>query len=236
MAIYLLRHGKASHSGPEYDVLSERGAEQARRAAQALLDAGVRFDACLSGPLHRQADTFRHMVDAARLRGVEWPAGEEVEGLREAPLDDIARKWLPQRMWSDESLWKFMEPLQKLDDSLESNLALGPLFNDLLRRWRDGEVEGDYESYGSFVERVRAVAARLEREGGERNLLVVTSTGVIYALVTYFENGAEAEQVVGNERYANASITVLDRVDGRIKVVRSNDVAHLEEGGFVSYL
>ena len=57
-AVLLVRHGQASASGPDYDVLSERGHEQARRVGEELARRGLRDPLLVTGGLSRQRDTL----------------------------------------------------------------------------------------------------------------------------------------------------------------------------------
>jgi phosphohistidine phosphatase len=58
--IWLLRHGDAADGSPDAErPLTEKGREQSRAAGAALRALGVRFDACLTSPKVRAADTAK---------------------------------------------------------------------------------------------------------------------------------------------------------------------------------
>jgi phosphohistidine phosphatase len=56
--IWLLRHGDAADGSPDAErPLTDKGRKQARAAGEALKALGVEFDACLTSPKVRSADT-----------------------------------------------------------------------------------------------------------------------------------------------------------------------------------
>jgi phosphohistidine phosphatase len=56
--IWLLRHGDAADGSPDSErPLTDKGRRQARAAGEALRALGVNFDACLTSPKVRAADT-----------------------------------------------------------------------------------------------------------------------------------------------------------------------------------
>jgi broad specificity phosphatase PhoE len=55
--ILLVRHAQGSFGTADYDVLCERGAEQATAVHAALRERGVGADRLISGSLRRQRDT-----------------------------------------------------------------------------------------------------------------------------------------------------------------------------------
>ena len=66
--IWLLRHGDAEEGSPDAGrPLTPKGERQARDAGAALARLGVRFDACLTSPRVRAADTARLACDALGL-------------------------------------------------------------------------------------------------------------------------------------------------------------------------
>ena len=66
-AILLARHGQASFGADDYDVLSEKGHEQAAALAAHLGGRGIRIDRLLSGALVRQRDTAAPIARATGL-------------------------------------------------------------------------------------------------------------------------------------------------------------------------
>lgn len=67
--IYLLRHGDAEEGDGDDAArrLTAKGERQSRRAGLALAELGAEFDACLTSPKVRAADTARLACEALRL-------------------------------------------------------------------------------------------------------------------------------------------------------------------------
>lgn len=68
--LLLVRHAQGSFGSADYDVLSERGHEQARALAAELDRRGVRLDRLVSGSLARQRDTAAAITAAQELAPV----------------------------------------------------------------------------------------------------------------------------------------------------------------------
>ncbi len=72
--ILIVRHAQASFGAADYDVLSERGHEQAAALAADFVRRGVRIDRVVSGTLRRQRDTAGPIAAAAGV-DVQLDAG-----------------------------------------------------------------------------------------------------------------------------------------------------------------
>ena len=66
-AVYLVRHGQASFGAADYDVLSERGQQQAQVLGQALARAQAGFAVVASGDLQRHRQTAQACLEAMGL-------------------------------------------------------------------------------------------------------------------------------------------------------------------------
>src|SRR4051794_28209049 len=93
--IWLLRHGDAADGSPDAErPLTEKGEQQARAAGRALKKLGVRFDACLTSPKVRAADTAKLACEPLgldyklepKLAGGPFDAEELAAGLGEVLL------------------------------------------------------------------------------------------------------------------------------------------------------
>jgi phosphohistidine phosphatase len=82
--IWLLRHGDAEQGSPDAErPLTDKGRRQARAAGAALKELGVKFDACLTSPKKRAADTA---ALACELLGIEPQEEAKLAGGRFDPL------------------------------------------------------------------------------------------------------------------------------------------------------
>jgi phosphohistidine phosphatase len=83
--IWLLRHGDAEQGSPDAErPLTDKGRRQARVAGTALKELGVDFDACLTSPKLRAADTA---ALACELLGVEPQTEPRLAGGRFDPIE-----------------------------------------------------------------------------------------------------------------------------------------------------
>jgi phosphohistidine phosphatase len=86
--IWLLRHGDAEQGSPDAErPLSDKGRRQASAAGAALKELGVKFDACLTSPKKRAADTA---ALACELLGIEPQEEAKLAGGRFDPLEVAA--------------------------------------------------------------------------------------------------------------------------------------------------
>src|SRR6476661_4944942 len=83
--IYLVRHGQASATSRDYDVLSELGVQQSQRLGAYLAGEQRVIEVLVSGPRKRQIDTALHLCQAAHAAGVVYPAPLIVDELDEMP-------------------------------------------------------------------------------------------------------------------------------------------------------
>ena len=83
--IWLLRHGDAQDGSPDSErPLTDKGREQSRAAGAALAALGVDFDACLTSPKVRAADTAR--IACEQLGDIEPQLEPKLAG---GPFDPV---------------------------------------------------------------------------------------------------------------------------------------------------
>ena len=225
--LLLIRHGQASFGAEDYDVLSERGAEQARALGRHLAaDRAEPIHALYTGPRRRQIDTARHMADAAAAAGVELPAATVIDELDEFPAIEILRMWLPRLAAEDPDL---AAALTSSDRAVQGG-AIDRTFDLVARQWARGELDtGHLETFGAFAERVdRGLDRIMQAEGRGRRALVVTSGGPIsIAVRSCLGVGDEATLRLALV-LANASTTELRWRRGELTLFGFNHTHYLE--------
>ncbi len=199
--LFLIRHGQASYGEADYDRLSTRGEDQARRVGRWL--AGASIDALFVGPLRRQAQTAAFAVESATALGVALPKPTELPELAEFPAFEMLKHFVP-RLTSVDPKFGSLEtaPTPRLLDEA---------FHTILTRWAtdDWVIEG-VERVGEFVARVRDGLSRIvatSRSGAR--LACVTSAGPIGVAVGLAFDIADAHMVKTSIVIRNASITEL---------------------------
>lgn len=239
--LLLIRHGQASYGAANYDVLSERGRDQARRLGSYFASIRQPIDALYTGPLERQRDTATLVRDAATAGGATVPAVELVPELAEYDAFNIIQRFLP-RLADD------APELRPLVDGTAGNDAMRLLdraFELAVTAWSRGDLTHDaIESYDAFTARVRAGLDRvLTAHGGGQTVAVVSSGGPISITVGLALGlGPDATMAIGRA-IRNASVTELRWRSrgfawrpGEFSLYGFNHVPHLEaEPGLVTY-
>jgi broad specificity phosphatase PhoE len=225
-SLLLIRHAQASFGAVDYDVLSERGGEQARVLGEHLARRGPRLDALYSGPKARHRDTARHMVEAARAGGAELPEPQVLEELDEYPAFELYRHWLP-------TLSREEPELATPGELTATGAAAGSVERAVKRvadRWADGELETDHiESYAQFCERVvRGLARVMAEQGRRRRVGLVTSGGPISVALRHTlelspRNAMKLAWVI-----ANTSITELRYREREVGLISFNATPHFD--------
>ncbi len=198
--VLVVRHGQASFGAADYDVLSARGEEQARRLGESL--AHLHPDLVVHGSLRRQRDTARIMAE-----GAGWSESPSEDG-RWNELDQFAQ-------------FATIEPMPDESDAA----AFQRWYESAMGRWSSGDHDGDYtESYAAFHERS---AAALDAVASAGTVVAVSSGGPISALVTRLLDGGPATYARLLPTTVNTGVTRI--VSGRrgLSLVSYNEHAHL---------
>jgi broad specificity phosphatase PhoE len=226
--LYLIRHGQASFGAPDYDVLSDRGAEQSRALGRHLARRGLRLDALYSGPRQRQLDTARHMARAAAELGGPMPDIAVVPELDEYPAIELFRIWLPRLASGDAELATAAGAMASGAPTMGD--AVQTAFEHITTRWARGELDtGDLETFAAFCERVgRGVRAVTEAEGRGRRIAMVTSGGPISVTLRACLGLSEERTLRLSWVIANASLTELRWRGEELSLFGFNATHHMD--------
>jgi broad specificity phosphatase PhoE len=221
-AVLLIRHAQASYGAHDYDVLSDRGTEQAEAVHAALSARGVQPDRLVSGSLRRQRDTALPWTSQGATLAVDPRLDEyDASDLLAAHSDAGASL---ERGPGEEAPSLHSRDFQViLDDALHAWIAAGA----------DG---GAGETWTAFRDRVSAALRDVVADlGSGETAIVITSGGVIAACCVLALGVPEHTFVALNHVTVNAGITKI--VSGRrgVSLVSFNEHAHLEGDGLVTY-
>jgi broad specificity phosphatase PhoE len=226
----LVRHGQASYGAAEYDRLSERGVEQARTLGRRWAAARFVPDAIYAGPMRRQLDTATHAVAAAAEEGHALPAPTVIDELAEYPAFELLGKFMPRFVQQHPELQALLDGTATPADR---HALMDRGFWLVIDAWtRDQLDTGDIETFGAFVERVRAAVARMTaaHAGGGASVVGVTSGGPIGVALKLTLN-LDALATVNHWRLVrNASITQLlwrSRKPTDLSLLGFNHIDHL---------
>lgn len=231
-SVLLVRHGQASWGSDDYDVLSETGWEQSRLLGRALAARGVGAGLLLArGGLRRHRET---------LEGVAEGAGWALEDSDEADALDVA----VDDGWDEFDHLGVLAHHGDDPDAAAAGTDRGAFqawFERSTMAWASGTGTADYaETYEAFLARTAAALRSSVARAGGRDVLVVTSGGVVAAcasaLIDLGEDAGVRARVWNrlNTVVVNTSVTKL--VVGRrgTTLVSFNEHAHLE-GGPITY-
>ena len=212
--LLLVRHGQASWDAEDYDVLSERGWEQARLLGRSLAQRGVRPDVVLRGGMRRHRETTEAVLEGLAAAG-EVPDVEVDEGWDE--FDHVAM------------LAALPAPFEGRRPTKAEWQAW---FEEATDRWTDGDHDGEYaESFAAFTGRVDTALRRTAERAG--TVLVVSSGGPIAWASAALLSGDDRAQAGRlwrrlNPVCVNSGVTKV--VAGRrgTTLVSFNDHGHLD--------
>ena len=210
--LLLVRHGQASWSAADYDVLSETGWEQSRLLGKALAARGIEPTVAFSGGMRRHRETAEACLEAF---GAEvpletdpgWAEFDHVAMLAAVPAPFEGRT--PTRA-------EFQEWFEGATD-----------------RWTGGAHDEEYaESFTEFSDRVGEALRRTAEAVGSGTALVFSSGGP----VSWAVSGLLAEEADERRRLwrrlnpvcVNSGVTRL--VSGRrgVTMVSFNEHTHLD--------
>ncbi len=227
--IYLIRHGQASFGQHDYDCLSPTGERQARLTGEWLSGSlSKNFSVLGCGTLLRQKQTLSGIV-----AGMSFSAGDPARAeslvlpdLNELSTDDLiltASSEYSDRASLDKAISRMENPAHTFFN----------LYRSALDRWTSGKYDDEYqESWDHFKSRtlatVRETANKLENND---SALLVSSGGVISAIVLQLLNCPNSELFRINRQVHNASITVLSARKDKLSLHSFNNYSHLEAKG-----
>ena len=224
--LHLIRHGRASALEADYDQLHAIGEQQARLLGAHLAARKQRYHGVYVGPLKRQLDTLRLMREAAGTWAAEWPEAHVIDGLAEGPFEVLMKVYLRPRIKVDPELQALRARLRDAGDPAQIDVING-MFERMAELWRAGEVRGDdLETAAEFEARVQAAQAEIaRREGPERHVAVVTSTGVIGELLRQVAGVEPAAN--GRLRFHNTSVSLLELLPEGARIHHQDATEHL---------
>lgn len=205
--LLLIRHGQARYGEADYDRLSDRGHEQARRLAPELIRRTP--SVVFTGPLRRQVETYASAREAAAAAGHALPDPIVLPELSEYPAFELLQHLMP-RLIAEESQFADLERATPKVRELA--------FQTMILRWGSGAWNAPgVETSDEFAARVRAgydriiatVAEAAATAGSGQTVAAFTSAGPISVAVG-LALGTSAERMIHLSRVIqNASISSL---------------------------
>ncbi len=217
MTLMLVRHGQASYGAADYDNLSERGHLQSRRLGDWLVRGGHRFEAVVVGGMRRHRQTAEGVAAAFAEQGLPLPEPVADEGFAEFDHEAVF------------GAYQARDPEDPIVVASRSGRAqdVAPMLRAALLAWAHDELPGVPERWSAFGERVQSASDRLEALAGDREVLVLSSGGVISRLAQIALDVPKARAVELNLSLRNSAISGFHPHGGRLRMDSWNALPHL---------
>jgi len=225
--LFLVRHAQASFDRDDYDQLSARGGEQARRLGAHWAELNLIFDHVYVGPRRRHRQTLEAVAAVYRERGVRWPEPVELPELDEHCGQDVFTRSLPDLMQRDPIIREMKEKLRKDSDTAQRDYLR--LFQKVTQLWVRRELSlPDLEAWHDFRGRVqRGLAKMTEAAGSKKKVAAFTSGGPVAAAMGLALNLDDEKTLELMWLVHNASYTEFLFSRGRFSLMTFNAVPHL---------
>ncbi|HET6585304.1 MAG TPA: histidine phosphatase family protein [Nannocystaceae bacterium] len=224
--LVVVRHGQASLFAADYDVLSERGIEQAKRLGAHLRATGTRFAGAFTGPARRQRDTARW----AGGDEAPWPELVVVPELDEHDAFTMVARVVPQ-LQSDPEIGPLAARLAEPAEAGARGATFQLLFEAVMRKWLRSELDApELEAWPSFRERVRrGLGHALEGADKGDKRIVFTSVGPIAVMLQHALGLDDVRAFETAWRIRNASITTFVVRGREVTLDSFNALPHLPD-------
>lgn len=207
--LYLVRHGQASFGSDDYDRLSDLGRRQCVRLGEHFRQAGVVFEAALTGTLKRQVDSLAGIAQGMQMapQAHAWPGLNEYDG------DALVAAIHPGPI-----------PPPRSDEAVRQHFRL---LRGGLQAWMDGRSEP--LGMPSYVDFVAGVCEALDhvRKAHEGAVLIVSSGGPIATAVAAVLGAPKATAIELNLRIRNSAVTEFSVSPKRLMLQTFNTLPHL---------
>ncbi len=211
--LYLVRHAQASFGLEDYDQLSELGITQSTYLPKHF---DKKFSAVYRGDMLRHLQTLEHSF--ANTESVVLPGLNEFDhkNVLEVHRPEIANRDAAFALVASQK-----DPKKFLEDEFEAAML----------KWINGSGGTSYrESYQRFKKRTTEALQNIiakSRTEKQKDILVITSGGVISLLVAQ-TLGLPDEKMIGlNLHIANTSVTTLLFNDSKTSLRYFNNYSHL---------
>ncbi|MEO1034761.1 MAG: histidine phosphatase family protein [Pseudomonadota bacterium] len=226
--LHLIRHGQAMFLTDNYDRLSPLGTDQARRVGLTLDAEDALPQRYLVGTLQRQQQTLDAMVDAAN--GVAAPVVRDI-AFNEFPFEAMMEQQIGRLKGSSDAVDRALIDFQQAEDRAVQIRAVQRLLEFCIEDWVENDRSdpaANIPTWEAFCTRVgRAIAELQHKAASGSHIAVVSSGGVVAAVVAHVLGAPPIAAARLCWRVNNASITQLTFSKSRISLDHFNRVDHL---------
>lgn len=217
--IHLIRHGQASFGSEDYDQLTTLGFRQARRTGKYFAAIGG-VDGLIRGDMRRHRETAATLV---RSMDVDEPWDIEANPIFNE-FDHVEVILAHKPAWADRR--QLMEELQRSENSPAQEFQRH--FNAAMQRWSSEKHPEYTETWSEFQERcVDGLRQFVDSLGKGLSIGIITSGGVISAIVAHLLSLDDNMRLSINEQITNCSTTTLLYSEDRITLQSFNGDSYL---------
>ncbi|MFW5740457.1 MAG: histidine phosphatase family protein [Myxococcota bacterium] len=181
--LFIVRHAQASASGPDYDMLTSHGHEQARRLGAHWAGRRLHPDHAFIGPCRRHRETFEAVREAYGREGLAMPEPISTPRLDEVPTVALTKRVAPELAKKDPQVAAWLEGAFGIEADAQKNLQR--LVEHVTRLYAAAQVNADgLETYADFRVRIdRWVREEILPLGRGKTAVAFTSGGPVAAAV-----------------------------------------------------
>ena len=212
---YLIRHGQASFGQSNYDKLSDLGHQQSRWLGTYFKERHIQFDHIMQGTLTRHSET---------VSGILEGVGHALPVTTHADLDEFDFATLMRAYIDFDKSYSFPQNAAPKDYFRLLRTAMHAWAGNHLDKHHSGE---NWQAFESRTQRALSDLCRSEH----KQVLVVTSGGVIGMILKHILLAEAATAVSLNLQIKNASITQCIAGKNNVYMSSFNGVPHLDKDG-----
>lgn len=221
MRLLGVRHGQASFGADDYDRLSERGWQQARRLGDWLCRHDECFERVLCGGMRRHRETWQAIADAYREHGRHLPDPEIDTG-----FDEFDHAAVLGTFVAEQPGHPAVAAYQT--DRADARAVLG-LLRAAFASWADGALDHCGEPWAGFCARARGAGRRLHAGMNGGSTLLISSGGVLAQLAAAALDVPDARAVELNLSLRNSALVEFHALPDGLRLGSWNTLPHLAE-------
>jgi broad specificity phosphatase PhoE len=221
MRLLAVRHGQASFGSDDYDRLSERGWQQARRLGDWLSGHGEQFERVLCGGMRRHRETLQAIRAAYADCGQALPDTEFESDFDEFDHHAVIGSFIDLQQAHPSAL--------AYRDGRADAAAVLTLLRDAFHCWAGGALDHCGEPWSGFRERTRAAGRRLHADMGDGSVLLVSSGGVLAQLAAAALDAPDNRAVELNLSLRNTALVEFHALPDGLRLGSWNAVPHLAD-------
>ena len=224
--LYLVRHGQASFGAADYDQLSGLGQRQCQRLGEYFQAKGRRFDAVITGTLHRQVQSYDAIAAGLGVAqaALPLPLPLQLPGLNEYDSAAVIAAVHPQPMAKPDTPELYRQHFRLLRQGLAA--------------WMAGTAQPEgMPSYPQFVAGVAAALDHVRQVSGHGgDVLMVSSGGPIATAVGQVLGTPPAVTIELNMRIRNSAVTEFVITPKRHLLLSFNNLPHLDAAEYADWV